>query len=189
MLGDKIIRAALKEKLSRGSPIPRAIAEELRIHNGNAIADVVAIYQEAHCYEIKGDADKIERVLLQGKHYDLAFRKVTLVTTRRHLKKSFTYAPEHWGILEANYSEQKKAVTFKHIRAAQKNPYFNKHIALLTLWRNEMLDVLSSLKIHNIKKENRSQLTDIIAKEVGKKELSEIISTKLISRIYTDLII
>lgn len=189
MLGDKIIRAALKGKLSRGSPRPRAIVDELRIHNGNAIADVVAIYQEAHCYEIKGDADKIERIIVQGKYYDLAFRKITIVTTKKHIKKAITFVPKHWGILETSFSAQKNMITFKHVRAATTNPNFNKQIALLTLWRSEMLDVISDIKIQNIKKENRNQLTDIIASEVGRKELSEIISAKLLGRIYTDLTI
>lgn len=111
MLSDPVIRAALLDKLNRGRPQPKALIEELRIHNGNAIADIVAVYNEAHCYEIKGENDKIERIIEQGRYYDRAFRKVTLVTTSRHIRKAVAIAPEHWGILEAKRNNVGK-VTF-----------------------------------------------------------------------------
>ena len=88
LLNDIDIRVALIEKLQSMPTKPKAVIEELRVHNGNAIADVVALYKEAHCFEIKGDGDKIERIVTQGRFYDFSFRKITLVTTTKHLAKA-----------------------------------------------------------------------------------------------------
>ena len=100
-LNDVSIRKSLILKLKNQAVRPKAIIEELRVHNGKAIADVVALYAEAHCFEIKGDGDKIERMLKQGKYYNLSFRKITVITTLKHLKKALSLAPTYWGIMIA----------------------------------------------------------------------------------------
>lgn len=80
VLNDKELREALKDWLFRKSMKPKKIIEELSVNNGLAIADVVAIYKDLHCFEIKGDNDKIERALnkvchmiflLEKSHYSL----------------------------------------------------------------------------------------------------------------------
>ena len=65
-LNDARIREALLRKLAKQKVKPRAVLEELHVHNGRAIADVVTLHAEAHCYEIKGETDRIERILTQG---------------------------------------------------------------------------------------------------------------------------
>ncbi|ONN07550.1 hypothetical protein B0B18_29765 [Pseudomonas aeruginosa] len=181
MLSDPVIRAALLDKLNRGRPQPKALIEELRIHNGNAIADIVAVYNEAHCYEIKGENDKIERIIEQGRYYDRAFRKVTLVTTSRHIRKAVAIAPEHWGILEAKRNNVGK-VTFKAIRSARKNIGFDKKVALLTLWRNELIEIANQIEEKVGAKANRDTLSQLISQSYGIEELSHTISKALAVR-------
>ncbi len=181
MLSDPVIRAALLDKLSRGRPQPKALIEELRIHNGNAIADIVAIYNEAHCYEIKGENDKIERIIGQGQYYDRAFRKVTLVTTSRHIKKAVAIAPDHWGIMEAKINNLGR-VTFRSIRSARKNISFDKRMALLTLWRNELMEIASQMEEKIGAKTNRDTLSQLISQSYGIQELSYTISKALAVR-------
>ncbi len=53
-LNDKLIREALLKRLSNFTISPRTIIQELRIHNGNVIAEVVTVHSYPHCYEIKG---------------------------------------------------------------------------------------------------------------------------------------
>ncbi len=77
-LNDARIREALLRKLAKQKVRPRAVLEELHVHNGNAIADVVTLHAEAHCYEIKGATDRIERITVQGAYYTAAFRRITL---------------------------------------------------------------------------------------------------------------
>lgn len=176
-LNDFEIRKALVQKLETQTVKPRAIVEELRVHNGNAIADVVALYNEAHCYEIKGLDDKVERVLVQGKFYNSSFRKITLVTTKNHLDKALSICPDYWGIMVVFSSED--IVKFRHIRRAKTNPDFCKEIAVLTLWKSEMLTILEEPK-HQRKP--RDVLAQLISSNKKKAELSSNICDLLITR-------
>jgi len=139
-LDDKVIRPNLISRLKRQSIKPKAVIEELRVHNGNAIADVVALYNEAHCFEIKGDGDKIERAVKQGHYYNSSFRRITLVTTTRHLDKAVNVLPEFWGIMLAE--RRRNEILLKYVRRAKDNACFDKSLALLTLWKSEMLALL-----------------------------------------------
>src|SRR5690606_9288263 len=124
---------------------PKAIIDELHVCNGNAIADIVALYNEAHCYEIKGTGDKIERLLVQGRYYNSAFRKITVVTTENHLEKAKSICPGFWGIMiAASYDD--RGTKFRHVRGARINPEFSIESALLTLWKSEMLTILDEQK-------------------------------------------
>ncbi len=176
-LNDKEIRTSLIAKIKNQSMSPKAIIEELRVHNGNAIADVVALYNEAHCYEIKGDGDKIERILTQGKYYNLSFRKITLVTTFKHLQKAIKIAPSFWGIMIAE--EQNNQIKIKYVRRAKNNPNFDKSTALLTLWKEEMLTLVENKKDH---KKSRALLAELIANTKEKIELSQNITLTLLNR-------
>jgi len=117
-LNDASIRKALLLKLERQRIRPRAVLQELHVHNGKAIADVVTLHSEAHCYEIKGATDRIERITAQGVYYNVAFRRITLVTTECNLRQALRLAPRFWGILVATADGE--AVRFRHVRAASR---------------------------------------------------------------------
>lgn len=176
-LNDKEIRFALLNRLNRQKTKPRAIIEELRVNNGNAIADVVALYKEAHCYEIKGENDKIERISQQGSFYNTSFRKITLVTTENHLKKAIALAPFEWGIMIASYKYNN--IIFRNIRASRSNSAFNKELATQTLWKSEMLEILDEEK-H--KRKPRELLARLISDAQRKSGLSNAICEQLIIR-------
>jgi len=178
-LDDKQIRSSLIRKLKSQPVKPKAVLEELRVHNGNAIADVVALYRDAHCFEIKGDGDKIERILKQGHYYNLSFRKITLVTTIKHLKKALSISPDFWGIITAEIKDDQ--ISLKHIRRAKANSNFDKSLALMTLWKSEMLNLLYARHSRN-KNKSRELLAQLIAKSIKKEELSNQISSLLFNR-------
>lgn len=176
-LNDADIRQALIAKLRSHPRKPRAIMEELRVHNGNAIADLVALYSEAHCYEIKGSSDKISRLLTQGAYYNLSFRKITLVTTENHKRQAEATIPSFWGIVIAKNDGCR--VSFYHARRSQINPEFNKKLAALTLWKSEMLQLL---KDERHKQKSRDFLAQLISESKKKLELSNNICEILHSR-------
>ena len=98
-LNDASIRGALIDRLMKLNNAPRAVLEELHVHNGRAIADVVALHTEAHCYEIKGSTDKVERVQSQGNYYNKVFRRnnsKAKKSTRRKKMMTLTIAKQ-WG--------------------------------------------------------------------------------------------
>lgn len=176
-LADKRIRSALKDYLAQASPI--AILEEVRVHNGNAIADVVTIDEAAHCYEIKGEGDEVRRIVRQGAFYDLAFIRTTLVSTANHLRVAMDLAPSHWGILLAE--EIDGVVAFRSIRRAKRNPKFDKQIALLTLWRSELISLCTSSE-EEVRKMSREKLAKMIARELPVKDVTFHIGDLLVKR-------
>ncbi len=180
-LYDKLIRTTLISKLKNQAIKPKAVIEELRVHNGNAIADVVALYKDAHCFEIKGDCDKIERAVKQGNYYNLSFRRITIVTTSKHLNKAIELLPKFWGIMIAERKDGK--VILKYIRGARNNSSFDKSLALLILWKSEMLALIEQHS-KNTKNNSRRLLAQLISRTKKKVELSNEISAALIARHY-----
>lgn len=180
-LNDKELRVALIDWLHRKSMKPKKIIEELAVNNGLAIADVVAIYKDLHCFEIKGDNDKIERVLKQGLSYDLSFRKITLLTTERHKLKAISLTPDHWGVLIARVD--KGQIKFSYVRKTKANIGFNPMIALSTLWKSEMLEILTKENIPILSKDkNRDTISLRISSKLDKLSVSNEISDRLLQR-------
>lgn len=175
-LNDARIREALLRKLARQKARPRAVLEELHVHNGCAIADVVTLHSEAHCYEIKGATDRIERIVAQGSYYNSAFRRITLVTTECNLKRARKLAPRFWGILIAVDDGD---VRFRHVRAAKLNPLFERKSAAMILWKSEMLELVSDA---GAERKPRSHLAELIAKTRRDHQVSMSICELLITR-------
>ena len=180
-LNDKEIRKVLIARLKTQTKQPKVIIEELRVHNGKAIADVVAVHTEAHCYEIKGDGDNIERILVQEKFYNPSFRKITLVTTGKHLKKALATASVFWGIMVAEYKNG--TIQLKYVRRALQNPYFDKKIALLALWKDEMLELLGKDdEKTKTARQSRIAIAEMLSNKKRKVELSQHIALTLLNR-------
>lgn len=175
-LNDARIREALLRKLAKQKTPPRAVLEELHVHNGRAIADVVTLHSEAHCYEIKGATDRIERIVAQGSYYNSAFRRITLVTTECNLKRARKLAPRFWGIIVAVDDGE---VRLRHVRAARLNPHFEKQSAAMTLWKSEMLELVSD---EGAEKKPRRLLAELIAETRRELELSMNICELLLGR-------
>jgi hypothetical protein len=176
-LNDATIREALLRKLERQKSRPRAVLQELHVRNGKAIADVVTLHSEAHCYEIKGATDRIERITAQSVYYNAVFRRITLVTTECNLRRARKLAPQFWGIMVA--IEQEKTVRFRHVRAARRNPRFEKQSAAMTLWKSEMLELV---KEAGAERKPRRLLAQLIAESRRELELSMTICDLLIGR-------
>lgn len=179
-LNDSIIRNSLLHYLENKEFSRYEIFQELHVSNGRAIADVVTLKKEPHCYEIKGDGDKICRIKQQGEFYDQAFRRITVVTTEKHLGKALEIAPDYWGVMLAKQDEIGNIVLI-NIRKSKINCNYNKSIALLTLWKSEMLD-LFPLKDKNLERKNRATLASLIAESKKKQEISKQIATLLCIR-------
>ena len=176
-LNDATIREALLRKLERQKSRPRAVIEELHVHNGKAIADVVTLHSEAHCYEIKGATDRIERITAQGVYYNAAFRRITLVTTECNLRRALRLVPRFWGIMVAIVDGV--AVRFRHVRAARLNPNFEKQSAAMTLWKSEMLELVPESGTERMP---RRRLAQLIAETRRELQLSMSICDLLFSR-------
>jgi len=179
-LNDQAIRYCLIQQLTRMAKRPKAILEEVRVHHGNAIADVVSIHEQPHCYEIKGSTDNIHRAVKQSLFYERTFKKMTLVTVERHANAATRIMPLYWGIMTARADAGK--IRLSYARPAKVNPYFDKTIALHTLWKSELLDSDKARIVCGAKNMNRDELTRLIAESLSEEALLKFIATKLADR-------
>ncbi|TGM45978.1 sce7726 family protein [Leptospira vanthielii] len=180
-LNDKRIRPKLKKFLITNSKKPIKVVDELHINFGTAIADVVAIDRYMHCFEIKGETDKIQRIETQGKVLDSSFPKVTLVTTENHLVYALKNSPEHWGIIKV--SNDKGKIIFRSIRTAKTNPNFNKEIALFSLWKSELLSFSLSNNFEVAERMNKKVISKLISNNLSSKKVIEAIAEIISQRI------
>jgi hypothetical protein len=179
-LTDPEIRHALLDSLKRRQRAPHATLEEVHVCNSNAIADVVAVYKTMHCYEIKGETDSISRLIRQSHYYDQAFPLISLVTTQNHLRKAEEIVPQHWGIIVAK-AETAGLVAFRHVRGATKNDSYSPEIALLSLWRSELLDFAGADDV-SLAKMNRQKIAALIASTSPKHVINESVGRTLAAR-------
>lgn len=180
MLKDAGIRKALLNHLGSRAPKPERIIEELHVHNGNAIADIVAIYKRMHCFEIKGETDSIQRITRQAEIYSHSFPKLTLVITRKHIKWAEKNLPPYWGILVASMNSEK--VVFKYQRPAMNNPDFIIEKALMMLWKQELLDISLSINLLQKKAQNRNEIANTLSKSLSKEQALQYIQGAIIRR-------
>lgn len=176
-LNDQAIRQALIAKFEQSGLAAFEIMQELHVCGSSAIADVVTLREEAHCYEIKGETDKVARILEQGIHYNKAFRRITLVTTENHLAKAISIAPPYWGIMLARISSNGDVV-LRQVRKDKINPEFEPSIALYALWKDELLQLIESPKPKDMRR-NRADLSAMIAENNKKLEISKRIAAIL----------
>lgn len=181
MLNDNNIRVRLISFLNARRPAPLSIIEELHIDNGRAIADVVAIHNNLHCYEIKGESDSIKRIKTQANFYNKSFNKVTLVTTKNHLSWAVKNSPSFWGILLVEHKDD-ISISLKYIRKANNNPHFSKEISLMMLWKEELLTIASDMKIKTRSSYTRSELANLISCSLSKEKLLEVVRIAIFNR-------
>jgi len=158
------------------------LLSEVRINNGLAIADLVSIgIKTTHCYEIKSDKDKIARVLEQSKSFDIVFTKISLITTLTHYKKALDIIPSYWGIIVVSNTSGNKV---HYCRKATYSPYFSKQKVLHTLWRDELLDIISLKNINekSINRSSRSKIIDILCNNLSTTETCRLMNHFLLNR-------
>lgn len=187
MLNDENIRLGLKEYICNRANKPRLLIEELRIHDGNAIADVVAVYDFMHGYEIKGEKDKVSRIKIQSEYYNTSFPLLTLVTTQNHVEWAVKNLEWFWGIILVSISPD--GIKFKHIRGAKNNPQFCKKLSLSMLWKNELLNIAQATVPHSIRKsDSRADLAEKIFPVINKKSVLSMVS-QLVSKRYSEAVV
>jgi hypothetical protein len=181
MLSDQQIRKDLAKHISNRLPSGGIVKHEQTLHNGNVIADLLAISASLHMYEIKGDLDKISRLKVQSVYYNKVAPKITLVTTEKNIEKATLLLPPYWGILQAK--KAKERVSFKYIRPAGINFDFSKYHALLALWKSELIEIAGRMEGVVVKsRHTREDLATIISINENKNMTIKYISETLTKR-------
>lgn len=156
MLNDKKIRDALIKRLLNKKLSRNNIFEEIAVKRGLGIVDVVANFKTPHCYEIKSDVDSLTRLKNQSEYFSDVFKKITLITTKKHFMKAELIIPKWWGIILAE--EKNEKVILKSYRISGLNPKNTTADLLSILWNNELKSALNELNVHFKSSDNRALL-------------------------------
>lgn len=180
---DRVIRKVLLEELDISKSTtghPAHIIPEFGVEHGNRRVDIVATVNGImHGYEIKSDADTLDRLPEQSEAYSKVFDQVTLVVGQTHIIDAISIIPDWWGVKLAKlYSDNK--VTLLEIRPSLDNPEHDSMSIARLLWRQEALDILESIgKDAGVKSKRREIIYERLVSELSLQDLRDNVREKL----------
>lgn len=148
------------------------IIEELGILNGHYRIDLGVVNGMLHGYEIKSDADTLERLPSQCSAYGGVFDRLFLVVGPRHLERAEELVPHWWGILEAAHDDDSR-VGLRERRGAQANPGVNAIAVARLLWKNELIMLLEECGLKGVRSKPLPQLHRMIAETMALEALKQ----------------
>lgn len=141
---DRDVRQALRLSLSRqfAGDAHTRIVEEFELVTQGVRVDIAVVNGALTGFEIKSDADKLDRLRGQVLGYNRVFDRVMLVVGRGHLKKARAAIPRWWGLMLAVQNEG--GVLLRTLRRGSTNPNVDPAAIAGLLWRNELLSALGT---------------------------------------------
>ena len=180
---DQDIRSILNYKLEkRYRDADTIIINELGLLQGLCRIDVAVINNIIHGYEIKSEADTLDRLPFQAEYYNQVMDKITLICSECHFDNALKIIPDWWGVklVTRNKKNNIKIYTYR-------KEYQNRNIEPISLikllWKNEVADLLLS-KGHSgsIAYKNKDTLYNMCINEYSLRELKNIVRLKLKNR-------
>jgi hypothetical protein len=140
------VRKALKREVLKQHErdVDTLVLHELGLRHGAARVDVAVVNGALHGYEIKSDADTLERLPAQIATYSLVLDKATLVVGERHAEKAITLLPSWWGIKIASQGPR-GGISLHQEKYVRMNPSIDPLAVAELLWSNEVRDILREL--------------------------------------------
>lgn len=114
--------------------------DELGLCQGAARIDLAVINGSMNGFEIKSDADRLDRLARQMDAYGRVLDTVTLVTAVRHLDRARAQLPPWWGIVVA--TPDGDGVALRRRRKSRLNRHVDPEALVRLLWRDETLGLL-----------------------------------------------
>lgn len=180
---DRDVREALRRKVLADHlrDANTLVVEELGLAHGEARVDIAVVNGRLHGFEIKSDADNLQRLPGQIAAYNAVFDRVTIVVGRKHLEGVDKLVPAWWGIKLAIAGER-GAVHFEEIRPPRKNVKIQPLDLARLLWRGEALNLLEARGRARVRSKGREELYAVIASEVPLDELRGFVRAALKAR-------
>ncbi|MBL8159118.1 sce7726 family protein [Candidatus Saccharibacteria bacterium] len=178
---DREIRSTLKDclRLEYCFDEKMQILDEFGINYGEVRADVVAVGDVMHGYEIKSDYDSLNRLPNQIKAYNAVFDKVTIVTGASHIYSVIEIVPEWWGILVVRANDTGE-ITLHCIREAEANKNLDTHALARLLWRDEAMQILEGINAaHGVRTKPKSILCDRLTDSLEQESLRRKVVEKI----------
>lgn len=162
---DRDVRAAVHRKvLAEHHDDPNTLViEELGLQHGRCRVDIAVINGQIRGYELKSDADTLDRLPGQEAVYSRILDRVTLVVGERHAHHVEDIIPDWWGIKIA-VQGPRGAVHLLPRRPSLMNPSIDAKALAQLLWRPEALAILQELGVPDIQlRKNRAALYSMLA--------------------------
>lgn len=136
---DRDVRIHLHEYLKREvAAAPDAvIIDELTLQRKDGRIDVAVASKHLHGYEIKSEADKLDRLKRQVRVYSKVFDYLSVVVDDRHLADVVHKIPEYWGVY-VWFPDRGVGI----IRVPQLNADVKKTALTQLLWKENALQML-----------------------------------------------
>jgi len=181
LLSEAAIRSALVQRLSVNRAPGELLIEELGILQGDSRVDVAVINGAVHGYEIKSDADTLDRLAAQVEAYSLVLHFVTLVATSKHATRARRLIPRWWGVAVADDAEH--GVRIVQRRKARPNPSLDPFSLAQLLWRDEVAEILQTIGItKGLKRKPRRAMWALLADALSVSELTARVCRTIRSR-------
>lgn len=180
---DRDIRSVLLSNPMQYLDVDRnsLIIQEFGLCQGEARIDIAIIKEEIHGYEIKSASDNLGRLPDQVKIYNRTLDYVTLIASSNHLQKALDIVPSWWGVIRAEYEEDK--VSFSNIRSHKANPTLDPEAIIQLIWKDEAYSILRKLNLHKgIKNKTKWTLWDRLIENLSINEIKKEVITSLKSR-------
>lgn len=113
--------------------------DEFCVCRAQARIDIAVVNGSLHGYELKSDADRLDRLPAQLAHYDRVFDTVTMVVAPKHVDRTTSLVQDWHGLLVA---EPGSAAPLE-LRPARPNPAPCLRSVVQLLWSDEMRGLLA----------------------------------------------
>lgn len=150
------------------------VLHEFCLCQGDVRIDIAVVNGSFHGYELKSDADTLERLPRQMEVYNKVLDYATLVVGAKHIEAALEMIPSWWGVIRVK--ESRGRIYTKTIRKAKKNQDVDLYSLAQLLWRQEALWTLGAHELDDgVKSKPRKTLWKILAKNFTRDELGFIV--------------
>lgn len=181
---DREVREALRTRitLQYAHDPSTLLVEELGLRHGASRVDLAVVNGELHGFEIKSEADTLERLPQQIAYYSAVLDRATLVVSERHAAKAGALIPAWWGVLTASVLKDGN-LRLRSARKSRRNPAVDARAVAELLWRPEVVTILGALGLTGRElRLPRSQLYDILVATMSERRLRDIVRQQLKAR-------
>ncbi len=172
MLKDVDMRSTLINELNRiNEQHDYRIIEELTVCDGEARVDVAVANGRLCGYEIKSDADNLDRLSIQQECYDKTFDTVSIVVGEKFKDKIEECIPDYWGIYFVRDYKGNCKITKK--RNAKINKNIDAAALLELLWKEELISLLKMAGVKGISGKNKRVLRKMAKETISLKKIRD----------------
>lgn len=178
---DRDVRYALHTKVLKEhhGDTNTLVLDELGLRHGTCRVDIAVVNGYLHGYEIKSDADTLDRLPGQAAVYNAVLDRSTLVVGEKHVEKAKAKIPDWWGIKLVT-AGPRGGIAFNTIRQPKLNIAIDAVALAELLWRPEAVEILQALGTSpTMLRKPRPALYKYLAEVVELDELRGLIRQRL----------